>query len=145
MSDQLAGQLQALYTELHDELRFFYRHNLHTVCKSLQISNSLLRMMVTTHPTLALRALLNDTYLIASSCHRVVEAWSCSPLKKGEFEVQAQTTECTREIPASFRFRNQTYIGYLDPVTLVMSHFGTPVDCALQRFTPLVIYQRLCL
>ena len=95
------------------------------------------------HPTLTLRALLNDSYLYASASNGVVEAWPCSPVPKIGFEVQPQQKSCTREIPVTFSHRNTSYSGYLEPTTLVISHFGTPADCAHRRYQPLHIFNHV--
>lgn len=142
MTDQLSGQLQAVYTSLREEMRFLYQHNLHAVCRSLQSADTLLHTTVVSHPTSAMRALLNDSYLVASSGFKVIEVWPCSPVPRDALQVKSQQTDCTREIPVTFQYRNRTYEGYLDPVSLVISHFGSPADCFLQKFIPLIMYKR---
>lgn len=102
-----------------------------------------MRAAVLSHPTLTLRALLNDTYLFATSSSGVIEAWPCTPTPKVGFKVQAQNQSCTEEIPVNFSYRNSSYSGFLDPLTMIIFHFGTPADCSRRKYQSLHIFNKV--
>lgn len=99
-----------------------------------------LRTSLTSHPTQMMRLILNDTYLHALAGNKVIEVWPCQPVAKNTFETLSQTEECTLEIPVGFTFRNKSLNGFLNPSTLVISHFGTPTPCDHAPTITLVIF-----
>ena len=138
-SDELAAELQALYYRLREEQQYSYRHLLKTTCESLQTNAALLRTVAVTRPTEAVRAILNNSLLYSRSGDSMIEVWGCFPILKDAYQLLAQPKDCTVEIPIQFEYRNHTAKGYMNPSTLVVSHFGTPADCSLASSVPVRI------
>ena len=107
-SDQLAGELEALYLRIREEQAFAYQRLLQDVCGNMQSTSLGLRVMAVSQPTQTVKELLNNTYLIGRAGVEFVEVWSCLPISKEGFKTLPQTESCTREIPVEFKFQNQT-------------------------------------
>ena len=142
-SDQLAGELEALYLRIREEQAFAYQRLLQDVCGNMQSTSLGLRVMAVSQPTQTVRELLNNSYLIGRAGVEFVEVWSCLPISKEGFKTLPQTESCTRDISIEFQFQNQTSRGYLDPVDLRVTHHGEPADCGMVSTTPSKLLARI--
>ena len=84
-SDQLAGELEALYLRIREEQAFAYQRLLQDVCGNMQSTSLGLRVMAVSQPTQTVRELLNNSYLIGRAGVEFVEVWSCLPISKEGF------------------------------------------------------------
>ena len=139
-SSQLAASEQALYVRLRTELTYAFQHTWKQRCEATRSNTLMWRIAAKNDPTAVVRTLLKDASLYARAGTNFLEVWKCMPLARGEWELLPQTDKCTEEIPLKFEMHNTTNHGFLDPVTLLVSHTGKPTDCALADNLPLTIY-----
>ena len=104
----------------------------------------LIKSLILSDPTLAVRTLLNTTYVTASSGNTFVEVWPCQPLRaKLPIEFLPQNHSCTYEIPINFQLQGQTNHGYLNPSALIVSHVGAKADCDTVSTTTIQLHKEL--
>ena len=104
----------------------------------MKATAALLQSFIASSPTSAARTLLNDQHLYARAGNGFIEVWKCLPVSTNSVTFQQQTTDCTEEIPISFTLSDGgNYTGFLNPVTMIITHHGTPASCKTHRFTPL--------
>lgn len=134
--DLLAAELQALTNRIRVQTNQAFRRTLRMICNDMEQTTSFLTAMALAEPTETIRVMMNDPYMMARAGNGFMEVWKCSPVPAKDLQVKAQTSQCSKEIPVNFTlwqdYRNETKWnqGYLDPVTLVITHTGTPADCA---------------
>lgn len=117
-----------------------FTHSLKTMCENMRAAAGLLRSMAMGLPTETARNLLGDQLLFSKAGSGILEVWKCLAVEGTDITVVEQKNQCTEEIPVNFTFYNKTQQGYLDPLTLVISHNGHPADCGLVATTPLQLY-----
>ena len=88
-SGLLASQLEAFHLQLIDEIHFAFSQSVQQVCKATFASMSLIQALLLGDPTIALRKLLKNEFIVAKSGNGFVEVYPCSPFTKGLLPIAA--------------------------------------------------------
>ncbi|MGI9458856.1 MAG: retropepsin-like aspartic protease, partial [Pirellulales bacterium] len=130
-TDLLAISMQGILNNVRNDLRITFQQAVHASCQNLVLTSKLLHTSVIANPTLTMRQLLNEPYLLGHASGELVEVWPCQKLKPQNYRFLAMNDTCTKEIPLEFNLRGVFERGYLNPTTKIIQPTATEVDCAL--------------
>ena len=90
---------------------------------------------ILSYPTLSMRQLLKDPYLMADVLtNQIVSVHSCMPVSA--FNVTVDNIQrCAHSIPLSLRWKGKHAIGYLDPTTNIIHPIAVMHVCTDQEST----------
>ena len=113
-SQQLAASLQAMQIQVKSSVSFAFKRVASGICRNMQVMENLMRAFITSNPTIAMRAILNEPATITEAQGNAVIVRPC--LEIYNFTFLPMNATCTNEIPIRF-FVEQERKGYFDPVT----------------------------
>lgn len=133
--DLLSAELQALSTRIRVQTNKVFHRTLQEICDGMAQTSSFLTAMALAQPTETVRVMLDDPNLVTEAGNGFLELWLRTQIPVDRVSTQGQTSNCTRAIPINFTLNGNCSSseewnkGYLDPVTLVIIHYGTPTEC----------------
>jgi hypothetical protein len=136
-SDTLAAWTQGVTNRLIKMTNQAFYQTWKQICQEMESTTGLLRHTVMSDPTGTVRTLLQDPLLYAVAGNGFIEVWKCLPVNSTNLTFMAQEDRCTKEIPVKFQLQDETLkSGYLDPITMIISHQGEYTDCSLVPSVP---------
>ncbi len=140
-SDHLAGALQGIWLTMSEHLRFTFEQAMQVTCNNINMMMKLLYTQILENPTLAMRQLFGNDYLIARAGGEMVEIQPCHEITLENVRfIPMETQLCTEDIPVQYRILGVSKTwreGYLDPLTKQIKRSSLETDCELVQMLPL--------
>ena len=103
MTDQLAAELQAIVMKERENLKFSFNHLMLSTCHQMRDTLEILKALIRSSPTLAVRSILKTHYVTARATMGLVEVDYCQPIPIEDSTFHAMKAEqCTEYPPAIF-------------------------------------------
>ena len=123
----LAAQLTSLSATLTRDINFILNHAVTSICRGIVSDINVLRTIMLSQPTLAVRSLLDDSYFYARASQSIVEAFPCYPVTN--YTLVPMTDVCYDRIPIKFMLDNDSHSGYMDTLTNIIHGHAREMDC----------------
>jgi hypothetical protein len=134
---QLAYRLQALENNLRSTYRNLFRQAMANACSQLNSIFEIIKVAIVANPTLAVRTILNATYVFAHATHGILHTWVCQPVTIYQFLPMKEI--CTQRIPVTYEIQNHTRKGFMDMKTNIIHTQSLPTDCSFMARVPLFL------
>ena len=135
-STEAKTALEMLKSEINRKLQYMADKfltpaaQLNSLCKALELSLRLSKILVKTNPTQYMRDILNNTELIAqATSNNFVKVWPC--VKVTSMTWRTVKKKCFASIPISYVFNKIEYEGFLDDQTGVIYDESVEVSCKI--------------
>ncbi|KAI1699744.1 hypothetical protein DdX_17128 [Ditylenchus destructor] len=130
LTTQLSSALLALHKDVEIQTRRLFSSLVRSVCNAFQDVVKTTMALVSAHPTLAVRELLNETNIQAKLVlNDVVEIRPCIEVPFETLRFVTKSRRCYDKIPVEFNFNGIYYRGYLDPIDMILKPHANTVPC----------------
>ena len=133
-STEEALTLEMLKQEINRKLQFLADKfaspaaQLNSLCKALELSFRLSKILVNSNPTQYMRDILNNSELIAqATSNNYVKVWPC--VKVPSMTWRTVRSKCFAMVPITYMFNKEEYIGFLDDQSGVIYDISVEVPC----------------
>ena len=140
LSTELNSRLQALETRISTSYNYAFQASVKVTCKNMQNMVQLLLTSLERNPNLAVRHMLNQTYIYSVLLHNYVFIYPCIPIDSYTI---LSSNDCTERIPMSVPLAGLNETLYLDTHDNILHDSSAHIDCALDRQIPLMLEGQL--
>ena len=117
-TDYDAAAKQFLSEELSNYTQHAFMAAAMNLCKHTESAFWLMKALISTQPTLAMRHLLSNDYLKAKGIGQLVEVVPCAAIKNYTFHKKVPA--CYENVPIQFYYAGRSRFGTMDPTTNII-------------------------
>ena len=129
----IQAALQALATSQTQLARQLFWNSYYYTCKNLAELLQIVSMLLSQHPSMSARYLLQRSNLTAKAGPGFLQIYPCTIIEPGHYELQPMPEgNCTNYLPIKFTEAGSEQLGYLDPQENVIHTTTYNVNCDMK-------------